>query len=106
GKDHRARDPRGSEHEKTGAREIAPRRRPVRLYARRPPDDQLRAREAHPLVPPAATHADGPRPDRDPPARADDDEPAGDRLSRPGVRRDDGGAEKPAALRLPDQESA
>ena len=45
------------------------------------------------LVPPAAAHADGSGADRDPSARAHDDEPAGDRLSRPDLRRDDGGAE-------------
>ena len=68
--------------------------------------NEFAPRQTHQFLPSAAAHADGPGPDRDPSARADHHEPAGDRLPRPGVRRDDGGAEVAAALRLPDQEPA
>src|SRR5205823_11337043 len=66
----------------------------------------VRPGQAHLLVPPAAENADGAGPDGDPSARAHHDEPAGHRLPRSDLRRDDGGAEIAAALRLPDEEPA
>ena len=83
-----------------------PERRTVRILSESDPMSQYApAKRIHSFHPPQRTLM-GPGPDRDPSARAHHDEPAGDRLSRPGVRRDDGGAEVAAALRLPDEERA
>ena len=106
--DQRGRRPQRSHRQKTAPAEIPARTakacsgRPLRERHH----ERLRPGQAHPFLPSAAAHADGPGPDRDPSARAHHDEPAGDRLSRPGLRRDDGGAEVAAALRLPDEEPA
>ena len=103
----RRRHPQRSGGEEARPREIPARGRVPRVvHPRERHHGRLCTGEAHLLVPPAAAHADGSGPDRDPPARAHDDEPAGDRLPRPGLRRDDGGAEEPAPLRLPDEEPA
>ena len=63
------------------------------------------AKRIHSFHPPQRTLM-GPGPVRDQPARHGGDGIAGDRLSRPRLRRDDGGAQRPAALCVPDQERA
>ncbi len=79
---------------------------PFGILSESDPMSQFTPSQAHPVLPSAAAHADGARAHRDPSARAHHHEPAGDRLSRSGVRRDDGRAEVAAALRLPDEEPA
>ena len=94
-------------------------RKPIRVKSRREDDslfgsslagndtmNRFRAGQTHPFLPSSATHADGAGPVRDQSARDGGHEPAGDRLSRSGLRRDDGGAKGAAALYVPDQERA
>ena len=108
GRDRRSRSSQRSQRAQADPGEVARRRRqPFRTVAgRKRHHEPLRPGETHPFLPSAAAHADGAGSFRDQSARHGGDEPAGDRLSGSGLRRDDGGAQRTAALHVPDQERA